>query len=75
MFSTLEQLEQEKRKGRVTHQFYQVIVDARDTAKDYVEFAKSEFKDEIHAIEGKREQIALILKEIERVHEKMQQQI
>jgi len=49
-------------------QFRQAIVDARDTAKEYVEFLKSEFKDEIHAIEGKREQAAQILKEIERVH-------
>ena len=70
MFSTLEQLKQDKTKGRVTQQFRQAIVDARDTAKKYVEFLKSEFKDEIHTIEGKREQIALILKEIERVHEK-----
>ena len=57
-------LEQEKTKGRVTLQFRQAIIDARDTAKEFVELLKSKFKDEIHAIEGKREQIAPTLKEI-----------
>ena len=71
MFSTLEQLKQDKTKGRVTQQFRQAIVDARDTTKEYLQFLKNEFKDEIHTIDGKRDEAAKILKEIEKVRGKI----
>ena len=71
MFSALEKLEEEKIEGRATHQFLQAIVDARDTAKEYLQFLKNEFKDEIHTIEGKREEAVKILKEMEKVTDKI----
>ena len=67
MFSVLEKQEEEKTEGRATHQFRQAIVDATDTAKKNLQFLKNEFKDEIHTSEGKRDEAAKILKEIEKV--------
>ena len=71
MFSVLEKQKEEKTEGRATHQFHQAIVEARDTAKEYLQFLKNKFKDEIHTIEGKRDEAAKILKEIEKVRGKI----
>lgn len=66
MFSRLDQLEEMKTKGRVTHQCRESIIEARDTVREHVDFLKREFKDEINTIEGKRDGDAKIVKEIEK---------
>ena len=64
MFAKLEALEEKATVGSTTYQFRQAIVEARDSAAEYVAFLKTEFKSAIDTIEGKREETLKLMKEI-----------
>ena len=62
MYTKLEALEEEKTIGRTTHQFRQLIVEARDNATEYCSFLTSELGGGIDTIEGKRAKTINIMK-------------
>ena len=50
-FGRLEKLEEEKTRVRVTCQFREGILEAKENAKKHINHLKSDFKDEIETVE------------------------
>ena len=71
LFARLEELEEEKTKGRTTHQFRQAIAGARDNASEYCNYLKREFMDAVDTLEGKRGETANNVKETKQVTSKI----
>lgn len=71
MFARLEELEEEKTKGRTTHQFHQAITDARDNTSEYRNHLRREFMDAVDTIEGTKDETAKFTKEIEKATSKI----
>ena len=55
LFAKNEALEEETTVGPTTYQFCQGIVEARDSAVEYVAFLQTDIKSAIDTIKGKRE--------------------
>ena len=64
VFAKLEALEEEATVGSTTYQFHQAIVEARDSAAEYVAFPKTRFKSAADTIEGKKEETLKLMKEL-----------
>ena len=71
LFMRLEALEEEKSKDKTTHQFRQAIIEATGQTDRYREFLMRSFQDVIGTIDGKKTGTAHVMKEIEKITNKV----